>query len=69
MSVGGNGGALRRVAELLAKNLTTEDALRLVDRVIDYFKANAKPKERVGRMIGYLGLDDLKRAVGLPHGS
>ena len=65
VSVGGNGGALPRVAELLAKDLTTDEALQLVDRVIDYFEANAKPKERIGRMIGRLGLDDLKRAVGV----
>ena len=60
VSVGGNGGAIPRVAELLAKDLPTEETLQLVDQVIDYFKANAKPKERIGRMIGRLGLDDLK---------
>ncbi|HYW78800.1 MAG TPA: hypothetical protein VE890_04450 [Thermoguttaceae bacterium] len=69
MSVGGNGGALPRIGELLAKDLATDEALQLVDRVIDYFKANAKPKERVGRMIERLGLDDLRQAVGLADGA
>ena len=42
VSVVGNGGAIPRVAELLAKDLTTEETLQMVDRIIDYFKAKAK---------------------------
>jgi len=50
----------------LAKDLPTEETLQLVAQTIDHFKANAKPKERIGRMIGRLGFGDLKRAVELP---
>jgi NAD(P)H-nitrite reductase large subunit len=60
---GGNGGASARIADLVAKDLSTEDALALVDRIMDYYGANAKPRERLGRMIERIGLDEFQRAV------
>jgi len=62
--VGGCGGARPRIAELLAEGLDDEQALALVDKVIEYFKANAKPRERLGRMIDRLGLEAIKQATG-----
>lgn len=63
--VGGCGGARPRIAELLADSLDDDQALALIDKVIEYFKANGKPKERLGRTIERLGMDSLKQAVGL----
>jgi len=63
--VGGNGGPNPRLADLLAKNLGTEEALELVDKVVDYYRTNAKPKERIGKMVDRLGLPALKQALGL----
>lgn len=63
--VGGCGGARPRIAELLAESLDDDQALDLIDKVIEYFKANGKPKERLGRTIERLGMDALKQAVGL----
>jgi len=67
LSVGGNGGPKPRIAQLLAKDLSTEEALRLIDRIIDYYRANAKPRERFGHTIQRLGLDELKQALGLDN--
>ena len=61
--VGGNGGARPRLADTLAENLATDDALALVDRVIAFYRGNAKPHERIGRMLDRVGLDALKAAV------
>lgn len=61
--VGGCGGARPRIADLLAKELSDEEAFAMLGRVVDYFKANAKPKERLSRVIDRLGLDDIKQAV------
>jgi len=63
--VGGNGGTTARIGQLLAQELDTEQALALVDKIVDYYRANAKPKERLGKTIERLGLDDMKRALGL----
>ena len=61
--VGGNGGGRARLADQLAEDLTTEDALALVDKVIDYYRDNAKPYERIGRMVDRLGLEALQSTV------
>jgi NAD(P)H-nitrite reductase large subunit len=61
---GGNGGPNPRLATLLAKDLITEDALGLIDKVVEYYRANAKPRERMGRMIERLGLENVQQALG-----
>ena len=61
--VGGKGGARPRLAEELARDLDTDAALALVDRVIDYYRENARPKERMGRMLERTGVDALRSAV------
>jgi NAD(P)H-nitrite reductase large subunit len=63
--VGGSGGAVPRIGEIIAQRLDTEEALALVDKIVEYFRANAKPNERMGRMIARLGLTDMEDAVGL----
>jgi len=63
--VGGNGGPKPRIADLVATDVSTEEALDLVDRIVAYYRANAKPRERMGRMIDRLGLEHLKQSLGL----
>jgi NAD(P)H-nitrite reductase large subunit len=63
--VGGNGGTNPRLGEILSQRIDTDAALTLVDKIIDYYRANAKPKERMGRMIERLGLETLEEALGL----
>jgi len=63
MLVGGNGGAKPRLSQELARDLTTEDALTLVDKVIAYYKANAVPRQRMGDMIDKIGFDAFAKAV------
>ena len=45
--------------------LSTEEVLPLVDKIVEYYRANAKPKERLGKTIERLGLDHLAAAVGV----
>lgn len=61
--VGGNGGARPRLSQELARDLTTEDALALVDKIIDYYRANAVPRQRMGDMIDKIGFDTFAKAV------
>jgi NAD(P)H-nitrite reductase large subunit len=63
--VGGNGGAMARIGQELARDLSTEQVLPLVDKVVEYFRANAKPRERLGKTIERLGLAHLAAAVGV----
>jgi NAD(P)H-nitrite reductase large subunit len=61
--VGGNGGAKPRLSLELAKDLSAEQAIELVDKIIQYYKANAKPHQRLGAMIDKMGFETFKTAV------
>ncbi len=59
--IGGCGGARPRVADTLAVDLPTEEALAMVDSIVEYFKANAKPNERIARMIDRIGIEKVQK--------
>jgi len=61
--VGGNGGGKPRLSVEIAKDLDTERAFDLVDKIVLYYKANGKPHQRLGAMIEKMGLEAFKAAV------
>jgi len=61
--VGGNGGARPRLSQELTRDLTTEQALELIDRIIEFYKSKGKPHQRSGAMIEKMGIDEFKSAV------
>lgn len=63
LTVGGKGTGKPRLADTLAENLDDAHALALVEKVIDYYKENAKKFERIGKMIDRIGLDVFKAAM------
>ncbi|MCF8069755.1 MAG: NAD(P)/FAD-dependent oxidoreductase [Desulfobacterales bacterium] len=63
VTVGGCGASKPRLADILVEPLSTEVALEVVDRVVEFYKENGKKHERVGRMVDRIGLDTLKEAV------
>jgi NAD(P)H-nitrite reductase large subunit len=63
--IGGNGGTNPRLGEILVQRIDTEDALEMLDKILAYYRDNAQPKERMGKMIERLGMTQLEEAVGL----
>jgi len=61
--VGGNGGARPRLSREIARDLTEEDALELIHRIIEFYKSSAKPHQRLGAMIEKMGFEEFKAAV------
>lgn len=61
--VGGNGGGKPRLSVEIAKDLSEEGALALVDRIINYYKDNAKPHQRIGAMIEKMGFEQFKTQI------
>lgn len=59
---GGNAARKPRLAQVIGEELSEEEALALVDRVIKYYRANAK-KQRLGEFIEEIGLEKFKEAV------
>jgi len=62
--IGGNVGALPRIAKELVTGLTDEGVLDAVDRVVDYYNENASTGERLGKMIERIGMEPFKAAIG-----
>lgn len=60
---GGNSGRKVREADVLAEELTEEDATALAKKCIEYYVANAKPKERTGPFMERIGVEEFKKAV------
>lgn len=57
--VGGCSGVKPRIGKAIAENLSDEDAMNLVDKVINYYKTYAK-KQRLGEFIDEIGFDELR---------
>lgn len=63
LMVGGHGGSKARLAEELVRELTDEEALAWVDRIISYYEAHAKKGTRLGHLVASMGLDAFREAV------
>ena len=60
--VGGSAGAAPAIAEVLAENLSDDEAMELADKIINYYK-NCDTKKRLGRYIKEVGLEEFKKAI------
>lgn len=63
ISFGGHSGNHARVGDILAENLSDTEAIELINKCLDFYRENAKKKERTSRFIERVGLEDLKRNV------
>jgi NAD(P)H-nitrite reductase large subunit len=63
LMVGGNGGAKPRLAKELVKGISADRTFDLIDKVIDYYKTNAKPHQRLGAMLEKMDFEEFKSAV------
>jgi len=63
LMVGGKGTGKPRLADTLAEGLSSEQALELIRKVVDYYKENGKKLERIGKMIDRIGFETFKAGV------
>lgn len=61
--IGGNVGATPRIAKELFAGLSDDEALSAVEKVIAYYRENAKKGERLGKMIERMGFDTVKAGL------
>ena len=57
---GGNGGTRPRFGDIIARDLTTGEALDCTQRLGEYYRSHAKFHERTARFMERIGLDTLK---------
>jgi NAD(P)H-nitrite reductase large subunit len=66
VSIGGTCGAKPRFGDIIATGLNDDQVKELTGKIIDWFEAgNFKPKVRMGRVIDELGLEAVKKAIGI----
>lgn len=63
VTIGGNVGSQPRIGKELISGLDDDTALTVIDTVMLYYKDNAKPGERLGKMIERVGLEPFEEAV------
>ena len=63
ITIGGNVGAEPRIGKELILGLDDADATSVVEKIVGYYKQNAKKGERLSKMIERVGLDPFKEAV------
>lgn len=61
--VGGSAGYNPRMADIIAVDLSEEKALRLVDKIFDYYKETAEDGEKLGFFIDRIGVENFKAEV------
>lgn len=61
--IGGNVGSQPRIAKELISDLDDDAAFEIVEKVVNYYKENAKTNERIGKMIERVGLDPFIEVV------
>ena len=63
ITVGGCAGGRARLAELLCTEKSPEEALEIVERIIEVYKGGAKGGQRIGFFIEKVGLENFKKCV------
>jgi len=61
--IGGNVGMIPRIAKEVATGLGDDQILDACDRIVEYYKDNAKKGERLGKMIERVGLNSFKEVL------
>ena len=64
LMVGGSAAAMPRLSDVVAKELSEEEVLEAVDKILNYYK-NSGTKKRLGKYIDDIGLENFKSQVGL----
>lgn len=62
--IGGTSGIKPKLADILVQNISSEEVLPLVDKIVAYYKENARNHERIGAMINRIGFEKVKQDIG-----
>jgi len=60
---GGNSGGRPRIGDVIAEDLGKEEVVDLIKRLLEYYAANGKKKERTARFMERIGVDAVKEAI------
>lgn len=63
--VGGSAGYNPRQADIVAVDISEEEALSMVDTIFDFYTANGEAGEKLGHFIDRIGLEDFKKGINI----
>lgn len=63
VTAGGSAGYNPRIADIIAKDLSQEEALRLVDDIFEYYKENANQGEKLSFFIERVSIENFRKEV------
>ncbi|MEG6586528.1 NAD(P)/FAD-dependent oxidoreductase [Dendrosporobacter sp. 1207_IL3150] len=61
--IGGNAGVKPRLANVLLQQVPQDEVMNIVDKIVEYYKNNARNYERLGMMIDRIGFDIVKEEI------
>ncbi len=62
--VGGNSGTRPRIADVLAEEIATqEEVLAIIEKIINWYKAEPRKEQRLCRVVEQMGIEAFKQAV------
>ena len=62
--VGGNSGTRPRIADVLAEEIATqEEVLAIIEKIINWYKAEPRKEQRLCRVVEQMGIETFKQAV------
>ncbi len=63
VTAGGSAGYNPRIADIIIKDITEDQALKLVDNIFEYYKEVAEPGEKLGFLIDRIGINKFNEEV------
>lgn len=63
VTFGGNAGLTPRVGDIIAEDLTDDETLELIKKLIEHYREHGKKKERTFRFANRVGIESIKEAV------
>jgi NAD(P)H-nitrite reductase large subunit len=63
ISFGGHSGNKARVGDIIATDLSDDEAILLINKCVSFYKEHAKKKERASRFIERIGVEEFKKNI------
>ncbi len=63
LSFGGHSGRQARVADVIAEDLSNQEVIDMINKIVDYYTENAKKRERTCKFIERIGVEEFKSHI------
>jgi len=63
LTIGGNVGPQPRIGQELIAGLSDDQAIEAISKIVDYYQCNAKKGERLGKMLGRVGMEPFRQTL------